>query len=87
MVLLVQRSGHGRQRAYLRAVDRRYQRVPVAGESVMLDDAGEHGMPVEHVSWDNDGAAVLRFSDPPLSEAWLLGAGFDLVYEGDAAAS
>jgi len=39
------------------------------------------------VSWDNDGAAVLRFTDPPVSHIWLLSAGFDLVYESNAAAS
>ena len=87
LVLLVRRSTPAHERAYLRAVDRPYCRVPVAGESVMLDDAGEHGLPVEQVSWDNEGAAVLRFTDPPVSHIWLLSAGFDLVYESNAAAS
>lgn len=87
LVLLVRRSTRAHSRAYLRAIDRPYSRVPMAGEAVMLDDEGEHGLPVEQVSWDNDGAAVLRFSDPPVSHAWLLSAGFDLVYESNAAAS
>lgn len=87
LVLLVRRSTHVNTRAYLRAVDRTYSRVPMAGEAVMLDDEGEHGLPVDQVSWDNDGAAVLRFTDPPVSHTWLLSAGFDLVYEGNAAAS
>lgn len=87
LVLLVRRSTRTRNRAYLRAVSRPYTRVPVAGEDVMLDDEGEHGMPVEHVSWDNDGSPVLRFDDPAVSHAWLLAAGFEMVYDSGAAAA
>ncbi|HSK91680.1 MAG TPA: hypothetical protein VK875_10235 [Euzebyales bacterium] len=87
LVLLVRRTHGAHLRAYLRAVDRPYARVPIAGELVMLDDDGEQGQAVDQVSWDNDGAAVLRFAEPPVSHAWLLKAGFDLVYEGGAAAS
>jgi hypothetical protein len=87
LVLLVSRSTPAHERAYLRAVDRPYARVPAAGEAVMLDDAGEQGLPVDQVAWDNDGAAVLRFNGPPVSHAWLLSAGFELVYERSAAAS
>jgi hypothetical protein len=32
------------------------------------------------VSWDNDGAPVLRFVAPGVSDAWLAAAGFDRVY-------
>lgn len=49
LVLLVRRSTRAHSRAYLRAVDRPYSRAPMAGEAVMLDDEGEHGLPVEHV--------------------------------------
>jgi hypothetical protein len=86
LVLLVRRDSGTHMRAYLRAVDRPYARVPVAGELVMLDDGAEHGQPIDQVSWDNDGVPVLRFGDPAVSHAWLLAAGFDLIY-GDAAAS
>ena len=85
LVLLVRRSRPERSRGFMRAVDRPYARVPVRDEVVMLDDPGEHGFPVDQVSWDNDGAAVLRFTDPPVSDAWLLSAGFDLVYDSDPA--
>lgn len=80
LVLLVRRDSGAETHAYLRAVDRPYARVPVVGELVMLDDAAEHGHAVDQVSWDNDGAAVLRFVDPAVSHAWLTAAGFDLVY-------
>jgi hypothetical protein len=80
LVLLVRRDSDTTTRAYLRAVDRPYTRVPIAGELVMLDDAGEHGHLIDQVSWDNDGAPVLRFVDPAISHAWLLAAGFNLVY-------
>jgi len=86
LLLLVRRNTGEGARAYLRAVNRPYARVPVAGELVMLDDAGEHGYPVDQVSWDNDGAPVLRFTDPAVSHAWLLAAGFDLVFSGLAGA-
>ena len=85
LALLVRRDSGAQMRAYLRAVDRPYARVPVAGEQVMLDDAGEHGQAIDQVSWDNDGVPVLRFLDPAVSHAWLLAAGFDLVYGGAAA--
>jgi hypothetical protein len=85
LLLLVSRDSGADTRAYLRAVDRPYARAPMAGELVMLDDAGEHGQSVEQVSWDNDGAPVLRFVDPPVSHAWLTAAGFDLVYAGATA--
>jgi hypothetical protein len=85
LLLLVRRGGGGDTHAYLRAVDRPYARVPMAGELVMLDDAAEHGQAVDQVSWDNDGAPVLRFVDPPVSRAWLTAAGFDLVYAGATA--
>ena len=84
LVLLVRQAASTGDRAYLRAVDRPYGRVPAAGEDVMLDDAGEHGGPVERVSWDNDGTAVLRLSAPAVSHAWLLAEGFDVVYDGPA---
>jgi hypothetical protein len=84
MVLLVRRGGGASPQAYLRAIDRPYARVPLAGELVMLDDAAEHGQAVDQVSWDNDGVPVLRFVDPGVSHTWLLAAGFDLVY-GDTA--
>ena len=87
LVLLVRRASGANDRAYLRAVDRPYARVPVTGELVMLDDAGEHGQPIVQISWDNDGAPVLRFADPPVSHAWLLSVGFELIYEGGIAAS
>jgi hypothetical protein len=80
LVLLVRRDNGGDMRAYLRAVDRPYARVPMAGELVMLDDGAEHGQAVDQVSWDNGGAPVLRFVAPPVSEAWLFAAGFDLVF-------
>jgi hypothetical protein len=85
LVLLVRRDSSMQTRAYLRAVDRPYARVPVVGEQVMLDDAGEHGQPIDQVSWDNDGVPVLRFLNPAVSHAWLEAAGFDLVYSGSAA--
>jgi hypothetical protein len=85
LVLLVRRDSGRDMRAYLRAVDRPYTRVPMAGELVMLDDGGEHGQAVDQVSWDNDGVPVLRFVDPAVSEAWLAAAGFDLYV--DAATS
>jgi len=84
LLLLVRRNSGVDMHAYLRAVDRPYARVPIAGELVMLDDGGEHGQPIDQVSWDNDGAPVLRFGDPPVSHAWLIAAGFELVY-ADAA--
>jgi hypothetical protein len=84
LVLLVRRDDGANARAYLRAVDRPYSRVPVAGELAMLDDSGEHGQAIDQVSWDNDGVPVLRFLDPAVSHAWLLAAGFELVY-GDGA--
>jgi hypothetical protein len=80
LILLVRRNSGADMRAYLRAVDRPYARVPMAGELVMLDDGAEHGQAVDQVSWDNDGAPVLRFADPAVSHAWLTAAGFDLVY-------
>jgi hypothetical protein len=82
LVLLVRRNSGANSHAYLRAVDRPYSRVPVAGELVMLDDAAEHGQAIDQISWDNDGVPVLRFIDPAVSHAWLLAAGFDLVYRG-----
>jgi hypothetical protein len=85
LVLLVRRNSGANPHAYLRAVDRPYSRVPVAGELVMLDDAAEHGQAIDQISWDNDGVPVLRFVDPAVSHAWLLAAGFDLVYGGTAA--
>ena len=85
LLLLVRRGSGGDIHTYLRAVDRAYARVPMAGELVMLDDDAEHGQSVDQVSWDNDGAPVLRFVDPPVSHAWLTAAGFDLVYAGATA--
>jgi hypothetical protein len=84
LVLLVRRDSGAIPHAYLRAVERPYSRVPVAGELVMLDDAAEHGHSIDQVTWDNDGVPVLRFADPAVSHSWLLAAGFELV-SGDTA--
>ena len=74
LVLLVRQAASTGDRAYLRAVDRPYGRVPAAGEDVMLDDAGEHGGPGERGSWGNDGTAGLRLSaellGPEYSMSW-----------------
>lgn len=80
LVFLVRREGPCGTRGFLRAVDRAYDRVPVVGELVMLDDHGDIGHVIDQVSWDNDGTAVLRFSDPAVSDDWLVAAGFELVY-------
>jgi hypothetical protein len=45
LVLLVRRDSGGGLRAYLRAVDRPYARVPMASELVMLDTLGSTGWP------------------------------------------
>ena len=81
LVMLVRRRVGAGMRGYLRTVDRAYPRVPVVGELVMLDDHGDIGHAIDQVSWDNDGQAVLRFTDPPVTAEWLLAAGFELVYE------
>lgn len=81
LVLLVRRRSRSGTRGYLRAIDRAYPRVPVAGELVMLDDHGDLGEVIDQVSWDNDGRPILRFTDPPVSAEWLSAAGFDLVYD------
>lgn len=80
VTLLVRLSPGPTVRAYLRAVDRPYDRMPVAGEVVMLDDTGELGGVVDQVTWDNAGTAVLRCTDPPVSYRWLLDAGFEQVH-------
>ncbi len=80
LVFLVRRQRADGTGGYLRAVERAYSRVPAVGEMVMLDDDGDIGHTIDQVSWDNDGKAVLRFTDPAVSEDWLLAAGFDLVY-------
>ena len=81
LVLLVRRRSGSRTLGFMRAIDRSYSRVPVVGELVMLDEAGDIGHEIDQVSWDNDGTAVLRFTDPPASSEWLQAAGFDLVYD------
>lgn len=81
LVLLVRRRAGSGTRGFLRAVDRGYQRVPVVGELVMLDEHGDIGHAIDQVSWDNDGTAVLRLTDPPVSTDWLTAAGFELVYD------
>lgn len=81
LVLLVRRRAASGTRGYLRAVNRAYQRAPVVGELVMLDDHGDIGHAVDQVSWDNDGQPVLRISDPPVSTDWLVAAGYELVYD------
>lgn len=80
LVFLVRRRRGAQLRGYLRAVQRTYSRVPMTGEIVMLDDAGDIGHAIDQVSWDNEGLPVLRFTDPAVSEDWLLTAGFELVY-------
>ena len=79
LVLLVRREVGAMTHGHLRAVERPYHRVPAVGELVMLDDAGEVGHAVDQISWDNDGAPVLRFSGPPVSARWLERVGFEQV--------
>ncbi len=79
--MLVRRRAAAGTRGYLRAVERPYQRVPVVGELVMLDDHGDIGHVIDQVSWDNDGQPVLRMTDPPVSTEWLTLEGFELVYD------
>ena len=81
LVLLVRKHAVSGTRGYLRGVDRAYDRTPVVGELVMLDDHGDIGHAVDQVSWDNDGQAVLRLTDPPVSGEWLIAAGYELVYD------
>jgi hypothetical protein len=82
LVLLIRHGDADGVRGFLRAVDRAYGRVPTAGELVMLDEGGDVGYTVDQVSWDNDGKAVLQFTNPAVSDDWLVAAGFELVYRG-----
>ena len=77
-----ERPDYREARLWMRRVSRDYPRVPIAGEILAIDDAGECRRVLRRVIWHNSGAPILTLEPvlahdtPNFDEAQLEAWGF-----------